>query len=163
MRDAPESPDAQRPLRRQVWLLSGVSFFADVSGEMVSPLLPFFLPMGAPRGPARPAPPDARRSGYNAAMSNAAGNVSPLADLLAAGEDARLELVDGSLSTVETSGEHADAQAGVLTSVRARYHRGDRDRLLGDSSGFGAWRGEGEGEQDGGREHGRLRGWTSGG
>jgi MFS family permease len=32
-----------RPLPRAVWLLSWVSFFADVSSEMVYPLLPLFL------------------------------------------------------------------------------------------------------------------------
>ena len=32
-----------RPLPRTVWLLSWVSFFADVSGEMIYPLLPLFL------------------------------------------------------------------------------------------------------------------------
>ena len=36
------SPNAAR-LPRAVWLLSFVSFFADVSGEMVYPLLPLFL------------------------------------------------------------------------------------------------------------------------
>ncbi len=30
-------------LPRQVWLLGGVSFFADVSGEMIYPLLPLFV------------------------------------------------------------------------------------------------------------------------
>ncbi len=30
-------------LPRQVWLLGGVSFFADVSSEMVYPLLPLFI------------------------------------------------------------------------------------------------------------------------
>jgi MFS family permease len=30
-------------LPRQVWLLGGVSFFADVSGEMIYPLLPLFI------------------------------------------------------------------------------------------------------------------------
>jgi MFS family permease len=30
-------------LPRQVWLLGGVSFFADVSSEMIYPLLPFFV------------------------------------------------------------------------------------------------------------------------
>lgn len=63
-------------------------------------------------------------------MSSAARfPASPLAELLAAGEDARLELVDGALCGVETSGEHADAQAGVLACVRSSYHRtggGDR-------------------------------------
>lgn len=33
----------RRPLPRAVWLLSWVSFFADVSGEMIYPLLPLFL------------------------------------------------------------------------------------------------------------------------
>ena len=31
------------PLPRSVWLLSGVSFFADVSSEMVYPILPLFM------------------------------------------------------------------------------------------------------------------------
>jgi MFS family permease len=31
------------PLPRQVWLLGAVSFFADVSGEMIYPLLPLFI------------------------------------------------------------------------------------------------------------------------
>lgn len=30
-------------LPRQVWLLGGVSFFADISGEMIYPLLPLFI------------------------------------------------------------------------------------------------------------------------
>jgi len=33
----------RKPLPRTVWLLSWVSFFADVSGEMIYPLLPLFL------------------------------------------------------------------------------------------------------------------------
>jgi MFS family permease len=33
----------QTPLPRAVWLLSWVSFFADVSGEMIYPLLPLYL------------------------------------------------------------------------------------------------------------------------
>ncbi|MCX5658358.1 MAG: MFS transporter [Planctomycetota bacterium] len=37
-----KSPDRPR-LPRAVWLLSWVSFFADVSGEMIYPLLPLFL------------------------------------------------------------------------------------------------------------------------
>lgn len=39
------TPDSvtNRPLPRAVWLLSWVSFFADVSSEMVYPLLPLFL------------------------------------------------------------------------------------------------------------------------
>lgn len=37
-----EAPPA-RPLPRAVWILSWVSFFADVSGEMIYPLLPLFL------------------------------------------------------------------------------------------------------------------------
>ena len=32
-----------KPLPRSVWLLSGVSFFADVSSEMVYPVLPLFM------------------------------------------------------------------------------------------------------------------------
>ena len=32
-----------KKLPRQVWLLGGVSFFADVSGEMIYPLLPLFI------------------------------------------------------------------------------------------------------------------------
>lgn len=35
--------DPARPLPRAVWLLSWASFFADVSGEMIYPLLPLFL------------------------------------------------------------------------------------------------------------------------
>lgn len=34
---------ARPPLPRAVWILSWVSFFADVSGEMIYPLLPLFL------------------------------------------------------------------------------------------------------------------------
>ena len=33
----------RKPLPRQVWLLGGVSFFADVSSEMIYPLLPMFI------------------------------------------------------------------------------------------------------------------------
>jgi MFS family permease len=36
-------PQANVPLPRSVWLLSWVSFFADVSSEMVYPLLPLYL------------------------------------------------------------------------------------------------------------------------
>jgi MFS family permease len=32
-----------KPLPKQVWLLGGVSFFADVSSEMIYPLLPLFI------------------------------------------------------------------------------------------------------------------------
>jgi len=39
----PAAPPLPAPLPRAVWLLSWVSFFADVSGEMVYPLLPLFL------------------------------------------------------------------------------------------------------------------------
>ncbi len=38
-----EAPVPDRPLPRAVWLLSGVSFLADVSTEMTYPLLPLFL------------------------------------------------------------------------------------------------------------------------
>jgi len=45
MRDAHGTPprDLARPLPRTVWLLSWVSFCADVSGELVYPLLPLFV------------------------------------------------------------------------------------------------------------------------
>lgn len=39
----PPTPALRKPLPRAVWLLSWVSFFADVSGEMIYPLLPLFL------------------------------------------------------------------------------------------------------------------------
>lgn len=39
---SPPSQD-RAPLPRSVWVLSWVSFFADVSGEMIYPLLPLFL------------------------------------------------------------------------------------------------------------------------
>lgn len=42
MRD-PSSAPGKPPLPRAVWLLSWVSFFADVSSEMIYPLLPLFL------------------------------------------------------------------------------------------------------------------------
>lgn len=38
-----QSRETPRPLPRAVWLLSWVSFFADVSSEMIYPLLPLFL------------------------------------------------------------------------------------------------------------------------
>jgi hypothetical protein len=34
-----------------------------------------------------------------------------------------LELLNGALCAIETSGEHADAQAGVVTAIRSSYHR----------------------------------------
>jgi hypothetical protein len=37
------SDAAPPPLPRAVWLLSWVSFFADVSGEMIYPLIPLFI------------------------------------------------------------------------------------------------------------------------
>ena len=37
------SPLKKRPLPRSVWILSFVSFLADISGEMMYPLLPLFL------------------------------------------------------------------------------------------------------------------------
>ena len=37
------SSEVPSPLPRSVWILSWVSFFADVSGEMMYPLLPLFL------------------------------------------------------------------------------------------------------------------------
>lgn len=43
MRIEAAHPKTRRPLPREVWILSGVSFFADVSSEMVYPLLPLFL------------------------------------------------------------------------------------------------------------------------
>lgn len=45
MTDTPDHQPAPRrtPLPRAVWLLSWVSFFADVSSEMIYPLLPLFL------------------------------------------------------------------------------------------------------------------------
>ncbi|NDC38202.1 MAG: MFS transporter [Proteobacteria bacterium] len=36
-------PGTAPPLPRSVWLLSWVSFFADVSGEMIYPLIPLFI------------------------------------------------------------------------------------------------------------------------
>ena len=39
----PAQPPVRRPLPRPVWILSWVSFFADVSSEMAYPLLPLFL------------------------------------------------------------------------------------------------------------------------
>lgn len=42
MPDAVPEP-ASRPLPRPVWILIWVSFFADVSGEMIYPLLPLFM------------------------------------------------------------------------------------------------------------------------
>ncbi len=41
--DPPSRPPQAGPLPRSVWILSWVSFFADVSGEMIYPLLPLFL------------------------------------------------------------------------------------------------------------------------
>lgn len=42
--DRKHSPKKSRPpLPRAVWLLSWVSFFADVSGEMIYPLIPLFI------------------------------------------------------------------------------------------------------------------------
>lgn len=38
-----QDPTSVRPLPRPVWILSWVSFFADVSSEMVYPLLPLFM------------------------------------------------------------------------------------------------------------------------
>lgn len=64
-----------------------------------------------------------------------AGAPEPLAELIAAGEDARLELVDGALAGVETSGEHADAQLGVGAPIRSRYHRAGG----GDGAAGGWW------------------------
>lgn len=63
-------------------------------------------------------------------MSRPAETRTPFDELIAAGEDARLQLVKGALLAVETSGEHANAQAGLVTGVRAPYHRrpGDGDR-----------------------------------
>ena len=43
MRDETTGTPPPRPLPRAVWILSWVSFFADVSGEMIYPLLPLFL------------------------------------------------------------------------------------------------------------------------
>ena len=68
-------------------------------------------------------------------MPSAAHQSSPLDELLSRGEDARLEVVDGLLCRIETSGEHADAQAGVLSAVRGSYHRSSG----GDVRGGGWW------------------------
>jgi hypothetical protein len=35
--------DVRGPLPKEVWVLSFVSFFADISSEMMVPLLPLFL------------------------------------------------------------------------------------------------------------------------
>lgn len=43
MQEAVSEKDSSRRLPRAVWILSWVSFFADVSGEMIYPLLPLFL------------------------------------------------------------------------------------------------------------------------
>lgn len=43
MQEAVSENDSSRRLPRAVWILSWVSFFADVSGEMIYPLLPLFL------------------------------------------------------------------------------------------------------------------------
>ena len=37
------APATPSPLPRSVWILSWVSFFADVSSEMVYPILPLFM------------------------------------------------------------------------------------------------------------------------
>ena len=68
-------------------------------------------------------------------MSSAARQATPLEELLLRGEDARLEVVDGVLCGMETTGEHAGAQAGVLTAVRGSYHRGSG----GEGRGGGWW------------------------
>ncbi|MFN5706927.1 MAG: hypothetical protein ACK48X_02625, partial [Planctomycetota bacterium] len=39
----PTKPDGSRRLPATVWLLSWVSLLADISGEMMYPLLPLFL------------------------------------------------------------------------------------------------------------------------
>ncbi len=41
--ESSERPKRPAPLPRTVWLMSGVSFFADISSEMVYPLLPLFV------------------------------------------------------------------------------------------------------------------------
>lgn len=41
--DPSDTPSTGKPLPRSVWILSLVSFFADVSSEMMYPLLPLFL------------------------------------------------------------------------------------------------------------------------
>lgn len=60
---------------------------------------------------------------YTTEMGLPAAKPSPLERLIEAGEDARLELLNGVICSVETTGEHSDAQAGVVTAVRAPYHR----------------------------------------
>jgi Uma2 family endonuclease len=71
---------------------------------------------------------------YVSGMSSAAARLSPLQELIARGEDARLELIDGVLSTIEATGEHSDAQSGLLSSVRPPYHR-----RTNDPGGPGGW------------------------
>lgn len=56
-------------------------------------------------------------------MAHPAKKATPLDQLIAAGEDARLELLGGVLSAIETSAEHSNAQAGVISAVRPPYHR----------------------------------------
>lgn len=68
-------------------------------------------------------------------MSSPATRASALDELLRRGEDARLEIVEGELAAVETTGEHADAQAGVLSAVRGSYHGRPRE----DGRGGGWW------------------------
>lgn len=43
MNEPDAKPDAEAPLPRALWLLSGVSLLADISGEMIYPLMPLFL------------------------------------------------------------------------------------------------------------------------
>lgn len=68
-------------------------------------------------------------------MSSAARQTSPLDELLLRGEDARLEVVDGALCGMETSGEHADAQSGIGAAIREGYHRASE----GEGRGGGWW------------------------
>ncbi len=56
-------------------------------------------------------------------------------DLVALGEDARAELVDGEICGIETSGEHSDAQAGIGGVLWPRFRRPRR----GNDDNEGGW------------------------
>ena len=66
---------------------------------------------------------------------NAAKKLKSESDLLAFGEEARAELVNGELVSIETSGEHSDAQAGINRLILPIFHR----RGGSDGGGGGWW------------------------
>lgn len=65
-------------------------------------------------------------------MDSTARKLATLADLIALGEDARAELIDGRIvPKARPSGEHSDVESAIDTEIRKRFRRGKGNDGLG--------------------------------